>query len=897
MKKIVKIAGIALAVVLAILIVVPMAFTGKIGGIVKTEANKMLDARLDFDKLNISLLRHFPHASLELKGLTLVGTGQFEGDTIVAADRISVVVNVMSLFGDSGFEVTKVVLARPAVHAHKLADGAVNWDVMKASDEEAAEPAEETSDGASSFRLSIRDVRIDGAEIRYLDDSTRLAFVTEPLDLRLSGDLSADRTDLALNLKASQTYLRMGEVTMLNGAEAELDAVIAADLKTNRFTFTENTLRLNAIRMTLDGWVALAGERIDLDLKAGCEEVKFKDILSMIPAFYTRDFKNLTAGGEMSLTAWAKGSMIGNRLPAFEVKLGVKDGSFKYAALPKSVSAINVAARVANPGGVMDQTVVEVSKFGLSMAGNSLGATFYASNLVSDPSFRASAVGRVDLGAIDQVYPLGDDTTLEGMITADLKVAAVMSDIEKQHYEKINASGTFTVEGMNATVEGLPEVKIRRAAATITPSAMTLGELGVTIGGSDLAAKGQLSNYIGYFLKDDTLSGRLYLTSKLLDLNELLGCVPESAEEEASAEAAPADAEPAAEQGVVEVPRNLALSLNATVDKILFQQMTITDFAGDLKVANGTLDMSKLAMKAFGGSMSASGSYSTAANPLRPALKLALNIDRASFEKTFAELDMVRQIVPIFAKTGGDYSMKLDMRTSLDEHMSPDLMSLNATGFIRSANIRVQNIGAFDALAKALKNDALRKIEAKDVAIEFAIADGRVTTKPFDLKVGGTSVRLSGTTGLDQTIDYTAKVALPGAAGGVLESVNVGIGGTFTSPKITLGVKDAVENVVKSAVHEQIGKLTGGSDLGEEVGRQAEKLRSEAAKAGEKLVEAAKAQKVKLVDAAKNPLAKIAAEKAGNALVKEAEKQAENLKAEAEAQIAALQEKMTPKSE
>ena len=33
----------------------------------------MLTARLDFEKLDISLLRHFPNASLELDGLTLVG--------------------------------------------------------------------------------------------------------------------------------------------------------------------------------------------------------------------------------------------------------------------------------------------------------------------------------------------------------------------------------------------------------------------------------------------------------------------------------------------------------------------------------------------------------------------------------------------------------------------------------------------------------------------------------------------------------------------------------------------------------------------------------------------------------------------------------------------------------
>ena len=114
MKKIVKIAVIAVVVILAIALIAPAALRGKIADIVKREANAMLAARLDFEKLDISLLRHFPNASVELKGLTLVGVDRFEGDTIVAARRISVVVNLMSLFGDSGFEVTKVILASPA---------------------------------------------------------------------------------------------------------------------------------------------------------------------------------------------------------------------------------------------------------------------------------------------------------------------------------------------------------------------------------------------------------------------------------------------------------------------------------------------------------------------------------------------------------------------------------------------------------------------------------------------------------------------------------------------------------------------------------------------------------------------------------------------------------------
>ena len=191
-------------------------------------------------------------------------------------------------------------------------------------------------------------------------------------------------------------------------------------------------------------------------------------------------------------------------------------------------------------------------------------------------------------------------------------------------------------------------------------------------------------------------------------------------------------------------------------------------------------------------------------------------------------------------------------------------------------------------MADALGNDKLRKIEAKDVKIRFEIRDGRVNTSPFDLKIGDVNVNLSGSTGLDQTIDYQAKVAIPG--GGVLQNVAVNIGGTFTSPKITLGVKEAVQEAVTNVVNEQIQKLTGSESLSEEIAKQAENLRQEARNAGQKLIEVAQQQSDKLVEEAskKGALAKLAAKKAGDKLVEEAEKQAEKLTAEAEKQIEKL---------
>ena len=83
--------------------------------------------------------------------------------------------------------------------------------------------------------------------------------------------MSADQTDLDLRLTAKGMRLVSGGIPMLSGAEAELDAVIAADLANSRFTFSQNKLRLNAIEVGLDGWVELKDDAVAMDVTAGCD--------------------------------------------------------------------------------------------------------------------------------------------------------------------------------------------------------------------------------------------------------------------------------------------------------------------------------------------------------------------------------------------------------------------------------------------------------------------------------------------------------------------------------------------------------------------------------------------------------------------------------------------------
>ena len=166
MKKVLKIVAAAVAVLLLLLVSIPYFFKDEIEALVKKEGNKMLNAEFDFGGLDISLISNFPKASITIEDFYLKGIGEFENDTLVAANEVTAAVNVMSLFGDEGFDISKVLLDGVSLKAIVLPDGKVNWDVMKPTDEIEEEESDTTS---SPFRIKLQELVVSDLNLVYDD--------------------------------------------------------------------------------------------------------------------------------------------------------------------------------------------------------------------------------------------------------------------------------------------------------------------------------------------------------------------------------------------------------------------------------------------------------------------------------------------------------------------------------------------------------------------------------------------------------------------------------------------------------------------------------------------------------------------------------------------------------
>lgn len=803
-KKTLKIAGITLGVILLLLLILPFAFQGKLAKLVKEEGNKMLNAQFDFRTLNISLLRNFPSASVSLEDFWLKGTGPFENDTLIQAGELTAAVNLFSFFGDGGYDISRIIVKDTRVHAIVLEDGRPNWDVMKPSPD-AETPEDETAQ--ETFRIKLQKLSVDNLSVVYDDRQGGVFADLSRLEADCSGDFGSDRTVVDLKMETPSLTCRTGGIPLLNKVSLEADMDVDADLAGGKFTLRENMLRLNAIQLNLDGWLAQTKQGMDMDLRLNTNEVGFKELLSLIPAIYAKDFQDLKTDGKVTLNAFARGSMEGNtKVPQFEVNLDVKDAMFRYPSLPAGVEKINISALVRNAGGPLDATEISVAPFDFVLAGNPFSLNATVKTPVSDPDFHLTARGKLDLGKVKEVYPL-DDMQVNGLVQADLELGGRLSMVEKEQFEQMQAKGSLRLNQMKLVLKDMPPVDIQQSVFTFSPRYLQLSETTVNIGKNDLTLDSRFENYLGYALKGSTLKGTLNVSSNHLNLNDFM-----SADTTAAVAEVPADT---AAMGVIRVPENIDFQMQAAFRELLFDKMTLTDGKGTLLVRNGTVDMRNLSFNTMGGSVTMNGAYAAPQNK-QPELNAAFNMRNISFAQAYQDLGLVQQLAPIFAGLKGNFSGNLQIDTPLDATMSPVMSAVQGKGALSTKDLSLSGVKFIDQVADIVKKPSLKEIKVKDLNIDFEIKDGRVTTKPFDLKLGDYNMNLSGSTGLDQTIDYTGKITMP--ADGIaskLGTVDMTIGGTFTSPKVGIDMASLARNAAEQAL-KGLGEKLGNDSKGSE---------------------------------------------------------------------------------
>ena len=714
------------------------------------------------------------------------------------------------------------------------------------------------------------------------------------------GRITGTVVELGTRTRIESLSSNMGEITLLQGVTAEAEADISFDSDDGTLRFSTNRIALNEMLMEGRGTMRTLGDTLEMDLGFAAPRQGFKALLSVVPSFARDDFGQLEAEGTVQMEGTVEGrSVAGSQdLPGFQLNAVVSDGRIHYPDAPTDLSDIGLSLTAAHPDGApLDAATLEVIDLRATLDQGGLQGAVSVTNPVTDPAVSLEALADLDLGKLASALAL-EGTTLTGTLEGDVRLEGRRSDFEARRIEGTTAEGSFSLQDVLVTREAWDQdVRVSSLAAVVTPLRLTLSDLDLQVGASDLSGRGYLQDVVPHLLGDADLGGEFTLRSGFMDLTELQGWI-----KEASGDTATAD-----EPTPVVIPQDLALRLDVGVDTLRYGRHEVTGLAGIARVADGALTFEEVTGGVLGGRMALGGSYTTSPDA-PPLVDVGLQLSGISFGRAFQEVGFMNALAPILAQATGTFSTGVSLSSELSSDLGPLLETLDAAGTLRTAEVTLQSQFT-EQLASLLGNQALAMTGARDLIMRFGIEDGRLTVAPTPIRLGGFDATLTGSTGLDRSIDYRIGTTLPTsgiripetlAAAGIQSGdipVEIRVGGTIDTPVLEPAFGDIMGQAQAAAVGEASAEALAriraaeaqGDSLVAQARREADQVRAEARSAVDGLRAEAQARADAVVAEARgNPLAEAGARALADRILSEANRQADALLAEADARADAL---------
>lgn len=819
-KKILKIVGVLLILIIAVLIAAPFFLEAKIGDIIKNNVNKNVNATLDFSEANLSLVSSFPNAEVAFKDVVLINKAPFEGDTLFKATNLELTMGIMQLFKGTGesIAINNIYLDDALVNVVVDKEENANYDIAIASETTTTVEEPSTTEG---FSFDLQSYEISNSRIYYTDNSTGITFKLDDFQHKGTGDLSLATSELDTHTDAFIS-LEMDSVNYLNKNKIKLDALIGIDLNENKYSFLKNEALLNQLPLVFDGFIKLNETSQEIDLTFKTPSSDFKNFLGVIPEIYSKNIEDVSTTGDFTVNGNFNGIVDETHIPKFHIEIKSDNASFKYPDLPKAVRNVNFDIQLNNKTGITEDTYVDINKASFMIDEDKFNLTSHITELMGNTKVKAHIDGAMNLANISKAYPVPAEYNLKGMLKADITTAFDMQSVEKEQYEKTSTTGDLSVTNFEYNSDELANpVKFNSARLTFNPKTVTLNNLNGTTGTTDFDATGTINNLLGFMFNDEKVEGNFNLKSNTFALNDFMVAETDNPVETVNGET---NSGSTTEEEKIKIPSFLDATINADAKKVIYDNITLSNVTGVLRIKDESATLSNMNAGMFGGNIAFNGDVSTKNDT--PTFNMKLDLNKLGIQETFASVDLFKTIAPIAKMLNGKLTSDISLSGNLTDDLSPNLLSLSGDLFadIMTEEVNTESSPVLNSLVSNLSFIDPKQLNLKDLKTSLSFKDGIVTVKPFTLNYKDIQINVDGSHSFDQKLNYKATLQVPAKYLGsdvtkliakiddtslndLTIPVVANIGGLYNSPQVTTDLTSGVKQLTTKLIEVEKQKL------------------------------------------------------------------------------------------
>ncbi|PIF02083.1 MAG: hypothetical protein CR996_01345 [Draconibacterium sp.] len=813
MKKLLIIILIIIVVIAGLLIAAPVLFKPALLKVTRNTLNRQLNAKVNFDDINVSLLRHFPNSGIELKDLSIVGKGNFEQDTLVYMPLATAKMNIFSLLGEEK-SISELVFKAPVMNLLVKKDGAVNWDIVKESTDNKTDSLEV----ANTFAMALEKIVVEDAKIVYDDREALVKLLFDKTNFDISGKMFGTTAKLKIDGKVDDFVLDYDSATYISHSTLETNTLLDMDYDKMIYSILENELFINRLPMEVTGDVKIPSDSVFFNLAFKTKESGFDNFLALVPPDYEKYLVDVKTNGTATVNGELSGYYATENYPVFKLHANVENASLQMADLPEKVSAIRAKIDINKPQGSLDFTTIKINDAYAQIKNNPVNLSLFLSNLFSNARFDGKLVGKINFNDLKDVIPL-DSVNISGIVDANIQMKGNYEAVEKEAYDQIIADGTILLEQFIYDAADLTQkVQVPVGRFEFSPKAIALKKCDIQIGQSKFNLTGNLSDYLNYIFKDESLNGEIQLNSAFVNLNELSKLQKSVASDTVSADAFAA----------FDVPGNLNLVFRSKINNAIIDRLKVSDVYGLITVKNGILNLNDLSMNVFNGKMALNGSYQNTQQN-RPLFNFGFNLSDIEIPSIYKNLGFFQKIAPIAAQSEGKFNSDFKLSGQLMPDFKVIATSLTGQGLLNTVGLEIKESEIFNQLKSILKPDKLRNVKVDDFKAAFSVENGNMKLKPFTTKIAGQETTILGELSarnlLNLKLDFVVErnafgadiqnvlSAIPGNENITEVPATVVLEGPVGKPKVKIDLsktKKAVTDATKDEIKKTLNKFKKG---------------------------------------------------------------------------------------
>ena len=704
------------------------------------EINSHLKAKLKIKEENISFsfFKNFPNPSLSFAEVFI--EEENKQDTLLFAKNFSMEFSIGSVFSGI-YEVKKM----------SLSDGVANLKIDKKGNENYIfwKQSAEQDTSNSDFGFKLKEVKLNGVTVRYINEQNLYEADVTFHRTSFSGDFSTDTS--ALTIKSSQfiNVLKEDSTILFREKESTL-SVEESMFHSDVISVANGMLTIEEMSLGITCIFNLKKETSSLTAKA--ENVEISDVFSLMPANVAEKLKAYKTKGKVNgvleiLTEKR------NSTPKINVDFDIKNGTITEKNSGVTLSQLLLKGNFNTNAGTQR---LEVMKGEGNLGGGKFTITGKVLGKETQTIF-SSINGKFDLEKLGAFLALSDVEKMSGTLQLNNQFAGTTKPNKSVVVSEFTGTAKITNAGLKLkNKEGefsgfTGDIQFNR----FNSNALITGNYD----NSDMSVNMQFSNFIPYLIYGQELKSNVYIQSKLLELDKLMGITPEQVKS-------------GNDTIGVQFPKKIKVNLSASISKLTYEKHVLTDVSGTFFLNETTITTSNMKFNSNQGKILLEGTLQKKGEEFNLDSKVVCSqIEISDLLEKFNDFG---QTVLRHDHLNGTANVVMNLKASANKHLELDVNSLEARTEFSVLGGVLKNLELFDEIGEYLKGNILSKnivkvdeLSKKLKRVEFTEftntleIKNRVITIPFMmLKSSAMDVGIYGSQTFDYDINYGINMRL-----------------------------------------------------------------------------------------------------------------------------------------